>query len=220
MLTVNIMASEYEIEFKIPLTRHICGVLLTRLIKTLLFIKGQIPCSYEEMEKIVEASSTTPRRLEAGPLKKSKRFYEKSEVLFNALITKAFNSRVYKVVLIFGAAITCPMEQISVEFSYQDRGNETPQIVEQCQQKLIRQLITTAQTLFEKPIRPTGFHLAILADQLVCPSDLFVPAQELNFKRQMNCCLKISGTEPRIAVEGNENQKIWYKLKQPLRGFS
>eukprot|EP00644_Phytophthora_capsici_P004797 jgi/Phyca11/537973/estExt2_Genewise1Plus.C_PHYCAscaffold_10099 len=100
---------------------------MKRLIQYLLFMRGQIPCLYDDLLLLVEnykrqqqEQNGAPRRKKltmGGGIKKAVKCVEASELLFAERLDAIFSLRVQRVALVFGSSMMSPREVHVVDFN-------------------------------------------------------------------------------------------------------
>ncbi|KAG3158972.1 hypothetical protein PI124_g7739 [Phytophthora idaei] len=123
-----------RVTYRTALDSELRTFMTTQLIKYLLFIRGQIPCLYDELLQFVdnyELQQQKPvgggrrRRLSmSGGIKKAIKCVEAAELLFSVQLDAIFSLRVKRVVLVFGASLISPREAVVVDFDETETKTE------------------------------------------------------------------------------------------------
>ncbi|KAG3004017.1 hypothetical protein PC121_g18961 [Phytophthora cactorum] len=123
-----------RVTYRTALDSELRTFMTTQLIKYLLFIRGQIPCLYDELLQFVdnyELQQQKPvgggrrRRLSmSGGIKKAIKCVEAAELLFRVQLDAIFSLRVKRVVLVFGVSLISPREAVVVDFDETETKTE------------------------------------------------------------------------------------------------
>ncbi|KAG7392869.1 hypothetical protein PHYPSEUDO_014356 [Phytophthora pseudosyringae] len=116
-----------RVTYRTPLDGELRAFMAAQLVKYLLFMRGQIPCLYDELLQFVErrqlqqqqeqVGSARRRRLPAsGGTKKAVKCVEAAELLFGEQLDAVFSLKVKRVALVFGSSMMSPREAVVVDF--------------------------------------------------------------------------------------------------------
>lgn len=117
--------------YQTALDGELRALMTTQLTKYILFMRGQIPCLYDELLQFIEnrqlqlqqeeTGTQTRRRLPmSGGIKKAMKCVDAAELLFNEQLDAIFSLRVKRVLLVFGASMMSPREAVVVDFDEAD----------------------------------------------------------------------------------------------------
>ncbi|CEG46042.1 uncharacterized protein PHALS_02365 [Plasmopara halstedii] len=111
------------VTYRTTLDGELRAFMIAQLIKYLLFMRGQIPCLYDELVKVVQRNQEEvgqklrrQRLPSSGSLKKAIKCVEASELLLSEQINAVFSLQVQKMVLVFGPSLISPREVVILEF--------------------------------------------------------------------------------------------------------
>ncbi|KAG6614031.1 MAD2L1-binding protein-like [Phytophthora cinnamomi] len=116
-----------RVTYKTRLDGELRAAMTAQLAKYLLFMRGQIPCLYDELERIVESyrlqqqqqgqvGGNRRRLLVGGGIKKAVKCVEAAELLFDEHLDAIFSLGARRVALVFGASMMSPREAVVVDF--------------------------------------------------------------------------------------------------------
>ncbi|ETP12351.1 hypothetical protein F441_12289 [Phytophthora nicotianae CJ01A1] len=115
-----------RVTYRTTLDGELRAFMTTQLIKYLLFIRGQIPCLYDELQRFIEnyqlqqhtqVEILKRRRLPMSRgIKKALKCVEAAELLFGVQLDAIFSLNVKRVALVFGASMMSPREAVVVDF--------------------------------------------------------------------------------------------------------
>ncbi|OWZ06876.1 hypothetical protein PHMEG_00020811 [Phytophthora megakarya] len=124
---------ELTVTYRTPLDGELRACMMKCLVKYLIFMRGQIPCLYDELLQFVEKyrqqqGEGSRRRLPtSGGIKKAIKCVEAMELLFGVQLDAIFSLKVQKaaVALIFGSSMMSPREAVVVDFEVASEDTES-----------------------------------------------------------------------------------------------
>ncbi|KAE8896106.1 hypothetical protein PF003_g19697 [Phytophthora fragariae] len=115
-----------EVTYRTPLDGELRAAMAAQLVKYLLFMRGQIPCLYDDLLRVVEsyqlqqlqqdAENRRKRLVIGGAIKKAVKCVEAAELLFGAQLDAIFSLKVQRVALVFGSSMMSSREAVVVDF--------------------------------------------------------------------------------------------------------
>lgn len=135
------------------------------LIKYILFDKGQIPCTFDELKIMVEEDEAENEGLRGGPLKKAIQFYRSVAQFFNELTPERFNETcIDSVEMMLGPSMVRPIEKFTIQISY-DAATTSSTSSEGYEKRCIRAMISNMSASQSR--RPTGVFFFLNATERV-----------------------------------------------------
>ncbi|KAE9121658.1 hypothetical protein PF005_g7501 [Phytophthora fragariae] len=195
-----------EVTYRTPLDGELRAAMAAQLVKYLLFMRGQIPCLYDDLLRVVEsyqlqqlqqdAENRRKRLVIGGAIKKAVKCVEAAELLFGAQLDAIFSLKVQRVALVFGSSMMSSREAVVVDFDETDAEDEdssqtmTPpsppmtreKLLRLCAQKLIRALHTHSMEAFSSALPATKLHIAVLAERQSSRIPGFLPKQHFKLR--------------------------------------
>ncbi|KAH7491716.1 hypothetical protein KRP22_002816 [Phytophthora ramorum] len=131
------LAGPLRVTYRTTLDGELRASMMVQLVKYLLFMRGQIPCLYDELQQFVATfqlqqrlgreQQPRKRRLPmSGGIKKAVKCVEAAELLFGAQFDAVFAQKVHRVALVFGSSLMSPREVVIVDFDDIEVDNAEP----------------------------------------------------------------------------------------------
>ncbi|KAE9017529.1 hypothetical protein PF005_g7501 [Phytophthora fragariae] len=189
-----------EVTYRTPLDGELRAAMAAQLVKYLLFMRGQIPCLYDDLLRVVEsyqlqqlqqdAENRRKRLVIGGAIKKAVKCVEAAELLFGAQLDAIFSLKVQRVALVFGSSMMSSREAVVVDFDEVEAETMTPpsppmtreKLLRLCAQKLIRALHTHSMEAFSSALPATKLHIAVLAERQSSRIPGFLPKQHFKLR--------------------------------------
>ncbi|RLN47018.1 hypothetical protein BBJ29_004127 [Phytophthora kernoviae] len=123
-----------RVTYRTPLDGELRAWMTQQLIKYLLFMRGQIPCLYDEFHEFVENAKQhqqeeAPRRRKLsmnGGMKRAVKCVEAVQSLFGGQLDAIFTLGVQRVALVFGSSMMTPREVVIVDFDIEKEISRPP----------------------------------------------------------------------------------------------
>ncbi|KAK9768540.1 regulation of exit from mitosis [Basidiobolus ranarum] len=237
---------EITVQLNAPFVPEITARLLKTIVKFILLLRGQIPCSWEQLQSIVELER------ERQNLQHFKRKYKKAndllqsgEALFEDLekichCLRDWETDNIRFLLLIGTTITTPkaIYIINLPTIVSSEAGSNSKAFNACERKLVRSLV---QSLSDEAIlRPTRTFLLVETTRNH-PLDFLVPKQTFNFhklkgracsiKLENDCIINESEANEIISLHSDESviemdqdipekHLLWFQSKNILPGLN
>jgi len=206
------------------LSPQICARLVVDLIKYLLYVRQQIPSTFEdEKREVYEVKQNAHLDFKS---KKIMKFMQQADELFIQLTNALMGHSVAEMAILFGSSTITAKEIYKVSFPRVDRGaaDTTEHVMRDYVRKLVRALINSQIAIPNKDLGPTKMFIILKLPRFDEGEVLgFLPKQGLKLKEDKSFVSHIifDGLHDSEESQGiNPVDSIWHQACLSLKGYS